>query len=207
MAKKQLKFQSSWDDGHSLDIKLANILRDFRLPAIFYLPTTTCDLSSREIFQLAQQFEIGGHGYNHHQDMKLLDDPEIDFEVLKNKEWLESILGHEITKFCYPRGRYDERVIDSLTRAGYKESRTTIALKFDEDEKDPFRKPTTIQVYQRKEYNGTHWMEVAKYYAELARRKGKTFHIWGHSKEIDRDGHWQQLHEFFSWITENYEIV
>lgn len=202
--RRQLRFVSSWDDGRIQDLQLAALLRKYKLPAIFYIPSTVCDLDHAQIIDLAKDFEIGGHTMTHPQDIKQLKSKDVWWEISENKSDLQGILGKEITKFCYPRGRFNDRVVELVKKAGYSEARTTKVLKTVMS--DPFRSPTTIHVFQRPEYMGIDWFMLAQAQAEVAAKNGSTFHIWGHSWEIDRDGNWSRLEEFFDWLKVNYKI-
>lgn len=203
--KTKLKFRSSWDDGDPLDYKIGQLLLQYRLPGIFYIPSCT-QLEEPAIKLLAKNgFEIGGHTVSHPSDMKLLTEEQIELEVLENKIWLELIIGKPITKFCYPRGRYDDRVIKALQIAGFLEARTTVVM--ETKSRDPYKTDTAVHVYQRKEYNNIDWFEIACGMVAQAVALDGVFHIWGHSWEIERDGNWQKLEMFFDWLTENYEII
>lgn len=204
MERPRLKFESSWDDGRLDDLKLVSLLRKYKLPAVFYLPTMVRDLSDSQVIDIAQDFEIGGHTMTHPADMKALKSKDIWWEISENKKELETLIGKKINKFCYPRGRYDQRAIDAAKSSGYTECRTTHVLKLGANDK--FRKGTTIHVFQRSEYKIVHWVDVAKEYVLKAAENGGTFHIWGHSWEIERDENWQALDNLFEWISKNFEI-
>jgi peptidoglycan/xylan/chitin deacetylase (PgdA/CDA1 family) len=63
--------------------------------------------------------EIGGHTAGHTTLTKVsLESAER--EIIDNKKWLESVLGHKIVSFAYPRGGENERIVSLLTAAGYK---------------------------------------------------------------------------------------
>lgn len=202
--KVKLRFTSSWDDGDERDYKLAELLLKHRLPGIFYMPSLGVDIKLIE-FLFKSGFEIGGHTVSHPQDLKILDDNDLDYEIMVNKDQLESVIGQKITKFCYPRGRYDDRVIEAVKKAGYIESRTTEVFKTDRD--DPMKTPSTIHVFPRKEYEGKPWHIVAKAYAKHAADVGGLFHIWGHSWEIEQLNQWDELDAFFNWLTYNYQLT
>ena len=73
-----MRIETSWDDGHELDLRLADLLRKYKLPATFYINTVSeekregKDLSEDDIVSLAKDFEIGGHTVSHPPDMKAL---------------------------------------------------------------------------------------------------------------------------------------
>lgn len=203
-----MKLITSWDDGKKMDLRLADMLKGFNLPGIFYIPTMS-ELSGKDIMDLHDAgFEIGGHTRTHPQDMKYLDRKEISYEIASNKNFLESIIGESIKTFAYPRGRYDERVIDTLKYLNFEWARTVEILKLDQGD-DPFRTPTTIHVgMQRAEYQGRDWLEVAKQYFDLMAEKNLfiVFHIWGHSWEIDRLRQWEKLNNFLQYLADRRNL-
>lgn len=207
MVKKQLKFTSSWDDGHLMDYKIMELLTKYKLPGTFYIPTNS-GLTYDEIrkYVMADFVEIGGHTSNHPADMKLLNAVDLFNEINDNKAFLEDATMQQITKFCYPRGRYDERTIEVLKQVGFTHARTTVVLETAPAENN-YRTHTTIHVYQRKEYGDVDWKAKAAQMVEVAARTDGIFHIWGHSWEIERDKNWNKLDKFFEWLVENYEII
>lgn len=192
-----MKIVTSWDDGKLLDFTLIELLKKYDLPATFYIPNN-CELSDSEIREIAKDYEIGGHTVNHPQDLKKLSDPDLTFEIESNKAYLEKIIGREITKFCYPRGRYDKRVMRAVKDAGYEEARTTKVFRLLKS-KDSFQTGTTIHIFQRPEYDGVDWLKLAKEYVGYA-DKNSIYHIWGHSNEIHRDDNWERLEELFKLV-------
>jgi peptidoglycan/xylan/chitin deacetylase (PgdA/CDA1 family) len=85
-------------------------------------------LHRKELFELGM--EIGSHTINHY-NLNELDKDKIDYELLESKKLLEDELGIECESFCYPRGRYDESVINivkkyyknaCITQRGYYEN-------------------------------------------------------------------------------------
>jgi len=195
-----MKIVTSWDDASHHDIRLAELLLKYNLPATFYVPNC-CELSDEQIRWLdSKGFTIAGHTVNHPQDLKKLSHPDLAFEIESNKQYLEKIIGREITKFCYPRGRYNKQVIEAVKRAGYEEARITKLFRLLKS-KEPFQTGTTIHIFQRPEYDGVDWFKVAKEYLEIARNtENSIFHIWGHSNEIHRDNNWEKLEELFKLL-------
>jgi peptidoglycan/xylan/chitin deacetylase (PgdA/CDA1 family) len=205
MAKQSLKFYSSWDDGHNLDLKLANLLLYFGLPGIFYIPSNH-KIGDEQLLEIARNFEIGGHTISHPEDLKILDDLNLKLEIEGNKFYLEETLEKKITQFCYPSGRYDERVRQAVAEADFLGARNTIVLKNHPRNGDPFQIETSIHIFQRQEYKNKTWFEVAKEQARLAAKNKGYFHIWGHSWEINKYNQWTELEKFFSWLKKNFDL-
>lgn len=195
-----MKFETSWDDGGVYDERIVKLLTKHNLEkySVFYIPLNA-QIGLQWVKTISNFIEIGGHTVNHPQDLKLLEPEFVEFEVVHSKGLLESVIDKEITKFCYPRGRYDDFIVEKVKEAGWKEARTTEVLKTDEGD-DPFRKPTTIHVFSRKEYNGEDWFDLAVRLFEGARKRNGYFHIWGHSIELQKNNEWDKLDKFFEYV-------
>ena len=63
--------------------------------------------------------EIGGHTAGHTTLTRVSLD-EAKREIEENKRWIESVLGHEIVSFCYPRGGENDEIVSLVKGAGYK---------------------------------------------------------------------------------------
>ena len=92
-----MKIISSFDDGHPLDLVIADALKKNSINGIFYIPNTNNGnllLTINEIKQLSNDgFEIGGHTVTHPNDMKELTDEQLKKEIFDNKTYLENIIG------------------------------------------------------------------------------------------------------------------
>jgi peptidoglycan/xylan/chitin deacetylase (PgdA/CDA1 family) len=195
-------FSCSFDDGSLYDLKLAEILRKWKIPTIFYIPTC-CEIMPDDIRDLAKDFEIGGHSKTHPMDVKKLSEAQMRREIKENKEWLEYLTGKPITKYCHTRGRYNDLFISLLKEYGYKEARTTVVGNLKPTE-DPFKTYTTVHAFQRSEYNGEDWLDYAKrMWQEAKKIDGAVYHVWGHSKELFLYGQQDKLEELFAYIYED----
>lgn len=211
-----LKVALSFDDNCKGNLELADllVLHDFR--ATFYLancPAKGCHpLDVEDIKGLSTLgFEIGGHTVSHPPDLKELNDSELDFEICRNKIWLEGIIDKPINKFCYPRGRHDEHVRAAVKRAGYESARTTVVDQFYNHTGDPFQVPTTVHCFQRTEYNDEYWFTYAKRRFDDALAASKltsddvVYHLWGHQWEIDKNNEWEQFRALIQYIRNRME--
>lgn len=201
--KPQFKIETSWDDGYALDLRLASMLKNYKLPAVFYIVVDKVGnmgyLNWDQIKDLEKQgFEIGSHTMNHPADLKVLHDEELHYEVQTSKDVLEAVLGHSVGKFCYPRGRLDERVRQFVINADYIEARGTGRTGVTEI-KDKYNMPGTIHVFQREEYNGVPVAQYAKNVIDKVVSEGGYVNIWGHSKEIQENGLWDVLDEVLEY--------
>lgn len=193
----------SVDDYSSMNNKAAGLLLKYELPCIFYIEIeahrqegSIKDVQD-QIVNLSQMgFELGGHSWTHPADMKVLDSTQLEREVYDCKKVIEDYIGKEVESYAYPRGRFDLRTKEALKKAGYKYARTT-RIGDCTDLSDPLEIPCSIHVYQRKEYKGKDWLEVAKKKWD----RGEDMHVFFHSWEINRDRQWDKLEQFMQYVT------
>jgi peptidoglycan/xylan/chitin deacetylase (PgdA/CDA1 family) len=74
---------------------------------------------------ISSGWELASHTLTH-PDLTTLDDAELTREVASSRKALRARFRVPIDFFCYPSGRFDDRVIRSVRRAGYLGATTTI---------------------------------------------------------------------------------
>jgi peptidoglycan/xylan/chitin deacetylase (PgdA/CDA1 family) len=74
---------------------------------------------------IAAGWELASHSLTH-PDLTTLDDAALIREVRASRTVLRSRFGVRVDFFCYPSGRFDERVIRAVRRAGYLGATTTV---------------------------------------------------------------------------------
>ncbi len=62
--------------------------------------------------------DFGAHTLSH-ADLPATDDLALEAEITGSRRLIEEHLGRRITGFCYPRGRFDDRVVAAVKRAGF----------------------------------------------------------------------------------------
>jgi len=180
-----MELEISVDDGHELDKKMISLLDKYGLRATFYIPIRSWGIDNLDVYR---DHEVGNHTYSHPSDLKLLTNGDLLNEIEGPHRLLNEWLGRKIDRFCPPRGRYNDKVVNVCRELGYKQLRTTRVL-CTEKSKDIIQH-TSIHVYQRDEYNGVDWFDVA---TDLLDKKPKYFHVWGHSAEIQKFVCWDKL--------------
>jgi len=220
-SKKRIKILASVDDGSSNDMMLADMLGRYRIPTVFYIPIKTRDLQDVQIRRLAGTepnckwceehkglFEVGAHTMTHPEDLKLLSDKELREEITGSKKALEMLVMKEVSKFCYPSGRYNDRVKQIVKEAGFKEARTVKPFCIDFS-KDPFETHPTIHIHPEKQHYGKRtWHDWAKEKFEEVIVEGGRFELWGHSYEIFDLYHQEEfLEDFLWWMDERLKEI
>src|SRR5437879_13418201 len=64
---KQTYITTSWDDGHQLDLRVAELLTKYRLHGTFYIPKAAENGTRKaaQVRELSRAFEIGAHPLHH----------------------------------------------------------------------------------------------------------------------------------------------
>jgi len=206
---------TSWDDGMLTDLKLAELLDKYGVKGTFYIPKCYLDnpLSREDMIALDQKFEIGAHTLTH-VVLTAVSLEEARKEIEGSKAYLEDLLGHGISMFCYPKGRYNENVKRLVRTAGFIAARTCIPGSFSPPQ-DPYEWQITLHVS-----NGSprmtlkiwresgisiksllDWEVRARLLFDRALEKGGIYHIWGHSWEIERKHEWPKLERVLNYLS------
>ncbi|MDR3677147.1 MAG: polysaccharide deacetylase family protein [Acidobacteriota bacterium] len=218
---------TSWDGGDPNDLRVAGLLAARKVAGTFYIPVKdhhkSCRMGYAEFLELdSQGFEIGSHGASH-PNLPLCDKKQLTLEVDSCKKRLEDDLGKAVSMFAYPRGKYDSNVIDTLKQAGYAGGRTS-ALLASTQNFDPFRMPTTVQVFPHSRLDylrnlaremrfdsswgfathfrfATNWVELAKSLFDSVLKSGGLWHLYGRSWEIEELRLWGGLKEVLDYVS------
>ncbi len=143
-------FTTSWDDGHPLDLKLAEVLARHGVAGAFYVPVRNrADrpvMTAAELRRLAAMgFEIGSHTLDHRR-LSGLSREEASRQMADGRAALEDVLGRPVTGFCFPGGRIGRWGAELARELGFTHARTTQMLRFDAGS-DPLAVPTTAQIF------------------------------------------------------------
>jgi peptidoglycan/xylan/chitin deacetylase (PgdA/CDA1 family) len=226
MPAKALYITTSWDDGHPMDLKLAEILAKYGLPATFYVPMRNSRevMTQADVRGLSSVFEIGGHTVEH-CDLRALSLPAARNEIRNCKTAIEQITSLPCRSFCFPKGRFCKAHLQQVSEAGFTLARTVELMSLDAPRRyrDLWLMPTTIQVvqagfaahfknsikrlrpanlvrYARVRKPG--WLATLEALLELANRDGGVIHLWGHSWEIEQNSDWQNLDLAFALLAQ-----
>jgi len=221
---KKVIITTSWDDGHELDLKLAELLRKYKIPATFYIPLNSKKqkiISINDILKLNKTFEIGSHTKTHLNLAKATSNQAIK-DVLGGKEGLEEILQHKVSMFSYPFGSYSKEVISIVKSAGFVGARNTkiFCTNFT---KNKFEIGTTVHAsdhpfsFYFQQILGANislflhllskgalqdWENTSNESLKYVVKQGGIWHLWGHSWEIERNNDWKKLERVFQNISQ-----
>lgn len=216
--KKIALFTTSWDDGHPLDLKVADLLEHRQMRGTFFVPITNREglpvLAAAQSRSLATHFEVGSHTLDHCY-LNSVGLPEAGQQIIDGKTQLEQIIGARVHGFCYPGGKKNNAIIDLVRAAGFAYARGLTNL--DTVPGDRFCMPTTAQFYPhpRRVFLQNYLTKgsLRRYQLlppllahgdlkgqlissmEYVALNGGIFHLWGHSWEFDKFGGWELLKE------------
>jgi peptidoglycan/xylan/chitin deacetylase (PgdA/CDA1 family) len=217
----------SIDDGHPTDLRTVDLLNKYALKATFYVPGANEEralLSLAQMRDIDRQFEIGGHTLNH-KCLTRIPAERVGPEISDGKKFLEDTLGHEVISFCYPWGKFNDRVGRQVAEAGFLGARTCRYFQNDFP-KNPFcwdistyanTYPAYVQLrHCFLEYNfAGAYNYVTKFRARVpwvsqfmcalddVSREGGIAHLYFHSWEIDKNGQWGELEALFKTIAQH----
>ncbi|HAR62907.1 MAG TPA: hypothetical protein DCS13_05520 [Candidatus Margulisbacteria bacterium] len=219
---KNLRINTSWDDGAYTDMKLLRLIEKYSIPAIFFIPAKNQErnvLGPKDIKEIRTIAEIGSHTYNH----KYLSGIDVDDavkEVIDGRKYLEDILSENICHFCYPGGKYTYSIARQL-KPIVKTARTCYLMNVNRC--DRFRIDTTFQlVYRQKssmikqvlafapltmkpvllkllcsDYSIAQLLKLFLDYVVAQSIGDYHVHLWGHSWEIDQYNLWDEVEGLF----------
>lgn len=189
-------------------------------------------LSESDIRNISKEHEIGAHTLTH-PDLRTLTPEKLREEISGSKQWLEGVLNSEILLFCYPRGFYNDTVVTAVKNAGFLGARTTqhgsVSSINDPFQIPtsvqvypfPFRKIDSKHFYWSKLFEPfiqrsralkvigvsfffmTSWLRSTTAAFDAAQKNGNTFHLWGHSWEIEKYNMWNDLEKFLRYVAKN----
>ena len=120
----------TFDDGYrSVFENALPVLKNLGWPGVLNLKVDNVGapwgLSERHVRKLvAAGWELGAHTITH-PDLRTLDDAALKREVAGSRAAISKRFGVPVNFFCYPSGRYDQRVISAVRHAGFLGATTT----------------------------------------------------------------------------------
>ena len=226
---QNFRISTSWDDGSIHDLKLTDLLNNYCIPAILFIPGQHSSgqiLDKNNIRDIYNNFEIGSHTYTHIPLDRMTNEKAID-EIKVGRKYLEDIVGDSVPHFCFPGGRYTNSLLKEAS--AFVDSARTTEIYCCAPNSD-FLVNTTLQlIYKRKTKIPKvfwHWLKncptrlksklvvqlisdndvnkILSIFLEYAIHQNKCLdlHFWGHSWEIEQEGSWRDLEESFRILSD-----
>lgn len=205
----------SYDDGTLSDRKLVEIFNRYGLKGTFninsgWLSETeeNARLKGSELKELFTEagHEVALHGHTH-PFLDILPNGIAAYEMIRNREILENLLGMPVKGMAYPNGpvtaekAYDDRMIELLNNCGICYARTTESTKDFLLPKEWLRMPPTCH------HNDPDLMKIAYRFAETkVDRLPRLFLVWGHSVEFENQKNWNVIEELAKYLATRKDI-
>jgi len=225
MRDRHFAVVTSWDDGHILDLKLADKLEKYAVKGTFFVPSRNRGvveghgLDDDSVCYLSEIGEVGSHSVSH-PDLLRLDSEKAFEEIKRSKRELETILRKRIVGFCYPMSRFDERIKSLVVKAGYEYARAVDDFSFSIMSSGEFEVKTTLEARSKsvistytaskvvRDFRVVRYLRDFKKWDSLAirifdfcRKNASAFHFWGHSWDIEKSGDWDRLDRVLDYIS------
>jgi peptidoglycan/xylan/chitin deacetylase (PgdA/CDA1 family) len=144
-------------------------------------------------------------------------------EIAGSRAALEEIIGGRVVSFCYPGGDFAPRHVGMVAAAGFRYARATGRRLEADLFPNYLAASTTVQAYR-------HWLDGWQILRRAAFRPGLsaawllgwdrlamavfddmaahggTFHLWGHSWEIEQNGDWERLERVLAYISGRADV-
>ena len=211
---------TSWDDGHPLDLRVADLLTKYGVRGTFYAPMRAQNgtMTVAQIRELGRGFEIGAHTLDH-VTLTRANEHQAWQQIEGSKSWLEDSTGLPCLMFCPPEGKYSGRHLKMVQKAGYLGLRSVELASLDcpRPKAGLMLMPTSVQAHPHSRVvfcknavkraafgnlwryvvhgRSTDWPALAGSLLRRAIEAGGVFHLWGHSWELQQTGQWQRLDE------------
>ena len=211
----KLIITTSWDDGQKTDPKLAELLTRYGIKGTFYITKSYRNhLEKQSVAEIDREHEIGAHTLSH-LDLSSVSPSEAEVEIKGSKAYLEDIVGHSISMFCYPYGRYNKTTKKIVQDCGFLGARTSDPGGFSLPQ-DPYQLHITLLAS-----NGSplmalgiwrkfhlwrvsallDWENRSKSLFDLALEENGIYHICGHSAEFERKDGWDKLERVLKYFS------
>jgi peptidoglycan/xylan/chitin deacetylase (PgdA/CDA1 family) len=218
---------TSWDDGHPLDLRVAELLVKYGLRGTFYVPRTngTETMSAAQVRELSRAFEVGAHTA-HHTILTSVTERQAWQEIVDARVWLEDTTSQPCPMFCPPSGKFTRRHLGLIRQAGYRGVRSVELLSIapPRPRAGLLVQPTSVQAHPHglatfarnllkraacknlwlflAHGRSTDWVRLTRSLAEHAVRGGGIFHLWGHSWELEATSQWRRLEEVLRFLSQ-----
>lgn len=108
----------SIDDGNPSTLLFKQILDKYGFRGVYFLPNYAKQ-TPEQIRELDKSGQVCAHTASH-PFLDTLSYSDQDWQITNNQQWLEGILGHPVTCFAYPFGRYNDDTNTILKKDGFK---------------------------------------------------------------------------------------
>lgn len=117
----------TFDDGYQPQYTFAMpLLHSHDWAGVLNLKAEGSDLYKKNVrAMIGEGWEVASHTVNH-LDLTTLDPATLKSELVDSRKILREDFGGKVDNFCYPAGRFDQKVIAAVKAAGYRGATTEV---------------------------------------------------------------------------------
>ncbi len=210
-------FTMSYDDGVEQDIRLIEIMKRFGVKGTFNLngqkllteentyPAGTIHRAmGRKMAYNAYAdsgMEVALHSFTHPFLDRIPEEMAV-YEVMKDREVLESVFGRVIHGMAYPMGTFSDMTVRVLDTCHVAYARTTVSTGGFSLPTDWLRLPATCH------HNDPRVMDLLQKFVNENDHWGYPwlFYLWGHAYEFEANNNWEHIENILSVVGGHEEI-
>lgn len=204
----------SYDDGVKADLRLLEIFKKYGVKGTFNLNSDLFDCQSWhnrmneeetvKAFKSSGQ-EVALHGARHiFLDKVPL--PEAADEIVRNRRYLENIMGRTVRGMAYAYYGYNDEIVKLLKMLGVAYARTTEPSYSFQIPEDWLRLKPTCHHKDPKFAGLLDKFLTGSPAAEFKHREPYLLYIWGHSYEFDDDNNWEIIETACSRLAKDNDV-
>lgn len=170
----------TFDDGYKDNYTYAfPVLKEYNFPATMFIIVNEVGREQGDrvswddlkAMQASGLVSIGSHTLNHPYLVDLSSQDEVTKEVRDSKKILEEKLGRKADAFCYPAGRFNEKIRQVVIDSGYKFAvATNPGKKVPDDDIFAIKR---LRISQNCANLFVFWVETSGYYNFMRENRGK----------------------------------
>ncbi len=210
-------FTMSYDDGVEQDIRLIEIMQRHGVKGTFningesllrdeytYPEGTIHRPMGRKLAleaYVGSGMEVALHSFTH-PFLDRIPQEMATYEVMKDREVLESVFGGVIRGMAYPMGTFSDMTVRVLEACQVAYARTTVSTGRFDLPTDWLRLPATCH------HNDPRVLDLAHKFVEESDPWGfaQLFYLWGHAYEFESANNWEHIEHILSIVSGHDEV-
>lgn len=202
----------SFDDGREYDRQLVQLFNRYGLKGTFHLNSgffgRESYIEAGEVAELFHGHEVSIHT-THHPFLEQSPQEQIIYQIVQDRQALETLVRYPIRGMSYPFGTYNGAVMEQLRSLGIEYARTVSSH-------GSFHMPENWLSW----HPTCHHKDMLTYadqFISIEHRHSRMslLYVWGHSYEFEGDQNWELVDRFAEkisgrddiWYATNAEIV
>ena len=153
------QIEISFDDGFKGIYNNINLIKELNIPIQLFIITSYLNkkdyISESQLLDLnlLSQITVSSHSHQH-KILNKISEKEIITELKTSKDFLESLLCKKVNSFCFPKGKFNDKVIKVAKQIGYNNLYTCIPGFYFDEILSGVKKRSLVQFAGKAEFKG-----------------------------------------------------